>query len=255
MKNRAEIKREAKAILREGRVSPLLIGATLLVVTFVLGRVQDLVNYGNPFYSYAALYAEAVGNLKGDAAYWEIIQGIPQSNFYGTAFGGFFGILTGLFLNVLHGGFYLYCMGIRRGERMEWFTLLDGLGYAGRLIWCSILITCKVFLWSMLFVIPGIVAIYRYRFAYYNVLTDSRLSASGAIALSCQQTKGMKMDLFVLDLSFFGWGLLSSLTLGLLDIWLLPYMTVCDLAYFEEGQRRVGRGMYGNEQTPPTWEL
>ena len=68
----------------------------------------------------------------------------------------------------------------------------------------------------------------------------------------------MKFDLFVLDLSFIGWDILSSITMGLLNIWLAPYKTVADLAYFEEGQRRIGRSPYGNDAgdgSRPTWEL
>ena len=103
----------------------------------------------------------------------------------------------------------------------------------------------------MLFVIPGIVATYRYRFAYYNILTDSSLSAGEAIRLSCQQTAGMKGDLFVLDLSFLGWAILSWLTFGLLNIWLMPYMTLSDLAYFEDAQQRMGRGFFAGDG----WDL
>ena len=124
-------------------------------------------------------------------------------------------------------------------------SLLDGLGVAGKLIWCCIQITVRVFLWSLLLFIPGIIAAYRYRFAYYNILTDGSLSASEAIALSSRQTVGMKMDLFVLDLSFIGWEIVSNFTYGLLNIWLMPYKTLAELAYFEEGQRRMGRSPYG----------
>ena len=137
-------------------------------------------------------------------------------------------------------------------------SLLDGLGVAGKLIWCCIQITVRVFLWSLLLFIPGIIAAYRYRFAYYNILTDGSLSASEAIALSCRQTAGMKMDLFVLDLSFIGWEIVSNLTYGLLNIWLMPYKTLAELAYFEEGQRRVGRSPYGGAsggQSGTPWEF
>ena len=115
-----------------------------------------------------------------------------------------------------------------------------------------------MFLWSLLLFIPGIIAAYRYRFAYYNILTDGSLSASEAIALSCRQTAGMKMDLFVLDLSFIGWEIVSNLTYGLLNIWLMPYKTLAELAYFEEGQRRVGRSPYGGAsggQSGTPWEF
>ena len=81
---------------------------------------------------------------------------------------------------VLNGGYYVYCIGIRRGAEMPYATLLDGLSVAGKLIWCWLQITVKIFLWSMLFVIPGIIAAYRYRFAYYNVLSDDSLSAGDA---------------------------------------------------------------------------
>ena len=146
---------------------------------------------------------------------------------------------------------------VRQGRQMPVSTLMDGLGLAGKLIWCSILTYIKVFLWSLLFFIPGIIAAYRYRFAVYNLLVDPSLSVSEAIRLSCQQTSGMKGALFVLDLSFIGWSLLSSLTAGILSIWLLPYMVLCDLAYFEEGQRRLGRSPYGDQfgDAGPTWEL
>ncbi|MCI9677584.1 MAG: DUF975 family protein, partial [Oscillospiraceae bacterium] len=66
------------------------------------------------------------------------------------------------------------------------------------------------------------------------------LSAGDAIRLSCEQTRGMKWELFVLDLSFFGWMLLSSLTFGLLNLWITPYMTLCDLAYYDAARQELG---------------
>ena len=169
-------------------------------------------------------------------------------------------LAVSLFTTVLYGGYYIYCMGIRQGLRMPCTTLFDGLSVAGKLIWCSILVGIKTFLWSLLFVIPGIVAAYRYRFALYNVLTDDSLSAGEAIRLSCEQTRGLKATLFVLDLSFIGWSLLASLTMGILNIWVMPYLVLCDLAYFEDAQRRLGRSPYGGSSSdsvppPPEWEL
>ena len=91
----------------------------------------------------------------------------------------------------------------------------------------------------MLFVIPGLIAAYRYRFAYYNILTNDSLSAGEAIRLSCRQTSGIKGELFILDLSFIGWEIVASLTFGLLNIWLIPYMTLSDLGYFEDASGRM----------------
>ena len=153
-----------------------------------------------------------------------------------------------LLIMVLTAGYYSYCMGIRKGWRMEYSSLLDGFGIAGSVIWCRILMAIKIFLWSLLFVIPGIIAAYRYRFAVYNLLhTDQPISASEAIAMSCKQTQGMKMDLFVLDLSFLGWEILSALTLGILHVWVLPYLTLSDLGYYEQAQMRTNSANHTND--------
>ena len=248
MLDRAAIKSQAKAIMRTAHTSPYLVTLVMLVITYVLDRLSELVQYGSPFYSaaFTRRYLDILAS--GDVDALELLlAAIPEN----TTAALFFSILVSLFGIVLSGGYYIYCMGIRQRQDMPCATLADGLGVAGKLIWCSIQVSVRTFLWSMLFVIPGIVAAYRYRFAYYNLLTDASLSASDAIRLSCEQTRGVKMELFVLDLSFVGWMLLASLTMGLLSIWLTPYMTLCDLAYFEDAQRRLGRSPYGSSP-PPT---
>jgi len=239
MLDRAAIKAEAKEILRNAKVSPYIVTLLVIAILFVLDRVSDLVKGGSLLYSYeqfAQYYAIVSSGSQAQLEQW--LEMVPDN----TGITAFFTILVSLVSLILNGGYYIYCMGIRKGVQMPYSTLADGLGVAGKLILCGIQMAVKIFLWSLLLWIPGIIAAYRYRFAYYNILTDSSLSASEAIRLSCQQTQGMKSELFVLDLSFLGWSILSGFTFGLLNIWLTPYMTLCDLAYFDEGQQRVGRG-------------
>jgi uncharacterized membrane protein len=53
-----------------------------------------------------------------------------------------------------------------------------------------------------------------------------------ALKKAWENTNGHKMDLFILGLSFIGWLMLAGLTVGILMIWLMPYMTITfDLAY------------------------
>lgn len=248
MRDRIGIKLQSKNIMRRAQVSPYLVTLIVMAICFVLDKVVEMVQYGTPFYSIAFTqqYLDVIAS--GDYEALEtLLANIPEN----TTATFFFSTLVSLFTVVLNGGYYIYCMGIRQGQRMPFSSLADGLSVAGKLIWCWIQISVRTFLWSLLFVIPGIVAAYRYRFAYYNILTDASLSASAAIRLSCQQTQGMKGSLFVLDLSFMGWSMLASLTLGLLNIWLIPYMTLCDLAYFEDAQMRLGRIPYGRPVDPP----
>ena len=124
--------------------------------------------------------------------------------------GTFVTVLTMLLGTVLNVGFVLYCMAIRRGERAEFLTLFDGFSFVGKIIGLSILQSVFIFLWSLLFVIPGIIAAYRYRFAMYNLCENPDLSIVEALDMSKRQTEGYKGQLFVLDLSYLGWGILAS---------------------------------------------
>jgi len=245
MLNRAEIKMQAKSIMRGAEVSPYLITLIVLAIGLVLNEIAETVEYGAPFGSVSATqqYLDMIANGDLDALAASTIPETTTGSF-------FFSVLVSLVTVVLNGGYFIYCMGIRQGLRMPYSTLADGLSVAGKLIWCWLQISVRTFLWSLLFVIPGIVATYRYRFAYYNLLTDASLSAGDAIRLSCQQTQGVKGELFVLDLSFIGWYMLIPLTLGILNIWLTPYVTLCDLAYFEDAQLRLGRAPYGGTPGP-----
>ena len=88
------------------------------------------------------------------------------------------------------------------------------------------------FLWSLLFIIPGIVATYAYTWAVVLVI-DKDMEPKEAIKESKFMMNGYKWDYFVFELSFFGWILLSIFTFGILFIWLVPYITVANMLYYE----------------------
>ncbi len=81
------------------------------------------------------------------------------------------------------------------------------------------------FLWSLLLIVPGIIKAYSYSMAIYILAENKGMSALEAIAKSKEMMEGKKMDLFVLQLSFLGWGLLSCITFGIGFIWTIPYMS------------------------------
>ena len=80
-----------------------------------------------------------------------------------------------------------------------------------------------LFLWSILFIIPGIIAAYRYSAATYILVDSPEISALDAINRSKELMKGHKMERFVLDLTFLGWAILCVITCGIGFIWLTPY--------------------------------
>ena len=131
-------------------------------------------------------------------------------------------ILTSLLNVILGAGFAMYCMAIRRGERAEYITLFDGFSFVGKLIGLTIVTALFIWLWSMLFVIPGIVAAYRYRFAPYNLYENPGLGVMEALEMSKRQTMGYKGQLFALGLSYLGWTLLASLP-AIVEVGMLYY--------------------------------
>ncbi len=80
------------------------------------------------------------------------------------------------------------------------------------------------FLWTLLFYIPGIIKTLSYSQSMYILAENPEMGALEAISRSKEMMKGHKWELFVLNLSFFGWGLLGVLTLGIAFIWIVPYM-------------------------------
>ena len=94
-----------------------------------------------------------------------------------------------------------------------------------------------IVLWTMLFIIPGIIAGYRYAMAPFVLLENPDMTASEAIEASKQMMDGHKMDLFLLDLSFIGWELLCVLSLGIGYLWLRPYRNAAYAAFFRSFQR------------------
>lgn len=92
----------------------------------------------------------------------------------------------------------------------------------------------KVFLWSLLFLIPGIVKSYEYRMIPYLLAENPELTEEEAFRLSKQMMYEQKLDAFVLDLSFIGWDLLSGITLGLVGIFYVqPYVNLTRAALYD----------------------
>ena len=89
-----------------------------------------------------------------------------------------------------------------------------------------------IILWMLLFIIPGIVATYRYAMAPFILAENPDMTASEAITASKELMDGHKAELFFLDLSFIGWGLLNTLTIGIGSLWLNPYTNSARAAFY-----------------------
>lgn len=94
-----------------------------------------------------------------------------------------------------------------------------------------------IFLWTLLLIVPGIIATYSYAMAPYILYENPGMSANDAITESKKMMDGNKWRLFCLSFSFIGWQLLSIFTLGILNLWINPYMEAAYAAFYEELKR------------------
>ena len=82
----------------------------------------------------------------------------------------------------------------------------------------------KIFLWSLLFVIPGIIKSYEYCMVPYILAENPQISCERAFELSKQMTKGEKWKIFVLGLSFIGWVIVGMLCCCVGQFFVQPYI-------------------------------
>lgn len=99
------------------------------------------------------------------------------------------------------------------GFRAGYWNLVSGCFYAN----------LRIFLYSLLLVVPGIVKSYQYFFVPYLLAENPNLTPARAAELSTLMTEGEKWQMFVLDLSFLGWRILGSLLFGLGNLFVEPY--------------------------------
>ena len=104
----------------------------------------------------------------------------------------------------------------------------------GRALGLRLMIVLLTFLWTLLFIIPGIIAGYRYALAPYLMAENPDMGVMEAINRSKELMYGNKWRLFCLQLSFIGWDLLCLFTLGIGYLWLTPYRNAAETAFYLE---------------------
>ena len=119
--------------------------------------------------------------------------------------------------------------------------LFDGItkGFVNKML-SYILVSVYTFLWTLLFWIPGIVKSFSYAMTFYIMNDNPEMGANEAITRSREMMDGHKWQLFCLRFSFIGWILLSILTLGVLMIFVAPYMQAAEAEFYENLKAEAG---------------
>ena len=91
-----------------------------------------------------------------------------------------------------------------------------------------------IFLWSLLFIVPGIIKAYSYAMVPYILEDRPELSAEETILLSMKMMEGHRWQLFCLHLSFIGWAFLCIFTFGIGYLFLKPYVLTAQADFYED---------------------
>lgn len=245
--NRVNAKNEAKRIIRTADPAPMKVTMIYILLTSGVGLLVD--------YFLSDPFSDSISY---------IAQGYDPVEVYTYVFSGplstvaiFISLLMAFYNMVMAFGYKSYTLHLSRGEDGEVSDLFDGFGLVAKIVATEMLFMIFVFFWSMLFVIPGIVASFAYSQAVFCLLDDPDISPFEALRRSKKLMRGEKFNLFVLELSFIGWELAATLGSGipawlmnmaapgtgalvegvflmLFNLWLLPYQWIVFSKFYSD---------------------
>jgi len=118
--------------------------------------------------------------------------------------------LLGLMVRIVTVGSQWYWLRLSRGDvKRAMPTMFESFRFFSKVLLLIIVRGVFTLLWSLLFIVPGIIAYYRYSMAAYIMFDEPELSVMECIRKSKEIMRGNKLDLFTLELSFIGWFLLA----------------------------------------------
>lgn len=143
-------------------------------------------------------------------------------------------VLTIVLSSLVSIGYAQFNIDLVDGKDPKIATMFSKGKQIGTTILANILIFIRVFIGTILFVIPGIIASYQYSMVNYIIAENPGISAREALAMSKEMMQGNKFRFFRLGLSFIGWSILVVLTMGIASIWVGPYMQASFAAFYKD---------------------
>lgn len=140
-------------------------------------------------------------------------------------------VIVGSFVGV---GYMKFNLDLIDGEEGRLETLFRYVKQWGTMLAAALLQAVYIIGWTLLFIIPGLIAAYRYQLTGYILAENPEMGANDAITRSKELMKGNKWRLFCMEISFIGWMILSVFTCGIGDLWLTPYRAAAHAAFYRE---------------------
>lgn len=131
-------------------------------------------------------------------------------------------------------GLAIFTLSLSRNEEARVEQIFHGFQNFGSAIGAYLLMLLYVFLWTLLLIIPGIIAALSYAMTFYILADNPEIGAQQALEKSKKMMNGYKWKFFCLGLRFIGWVILCILTLGIGYLFLIPYVNVCYAKFYED---------------------
>jgi uncharacterized membrane protein len=131
-------------------------------------------------------------------------------------------------------GLATFSLSISRDQDPKLEKIFQGFNNFGTALGAYLLMLLFILLWTLLLIIPGIIAAISYSMTFYILADDNSIGAMDAINKSKKMMNGYKWKYFCLGLRFIGWTLLCVLTLGIGFLWLMPYMQVSMAKFYDD---------------------
>ena len=145
------------------------------------------------------------------------------------------GIITNVLVyGPLYLGLAIFTLSLARNQEIQVNQLFKGFDKFILSFSAYLQIVLFTLLWTLLLIVPGIIAAISYSMTFYILVDDDTISAGGAIKKSKEMMYGYKWKYFCLSWRFFGWALLCVLTLGIGVLWLVPYMQVSFAKFYDD---------------------
>lgn len=168
----------------------------------------------------------------------EVIKNLPQ--IFKTvliligSIGGTLGLVSFVLGGVVQLGYAQYLLKQHDREITSVKELFSQFDRFGQAFLQKFLRGLYTFLWTLLFIIPGIIKSFSYAMTPFIMAENPNMTAKEAITASKQLMEGHKWELFCLGFSFIGWYLLAALTLGIGTFFLNPYVEAAYAAFYRD---------------------
>jgi len=144
------------------------------------------------------------------------------------------GLIALLIAGPLALGFVIYWLNFSRRKEVNLEMIFSGFSNFGHALGLYLLMVLFILLWSLLLIVPGIIAGLSYSMAFYIMADEGTVGIKEALNKSKKMMYGHKLKYFYLNLRFVGWFILSILTLGVGFLWLIPYVSVTSAKFYDE---------------------